>query len=782
MTLETTLIILIVLLPMAVLPLLAMAGKKLKGETAWPALVFPLISAAGILKLWSMSNGEPLLIKIPWIPMLDIHLSFLIDGLSVFFGLVVSVVGAFIVFYARQYLGARAEHAGRFYTYLIFFMASMLGTVLADDLMMLFVFWELTGISSFLLIGFFYFSPVSQVGARQALLVTVGTGLLMLLGLIILYSVAGTWSFSELMALDISALASPGIIDVVLVFLLLGAFGKSAQFPFHFWLPNAMAAPTPVSAYLHSATMVKLGVFLAARIYPLFCQTALWGPLLLIFGFLTMVLGAVLALRSWDLKAILAFSTVSQLGFLMGFYGLDRMGVEHDLYHIANHVLYKGSLFMVAGIVDHSVGTRDIRKLGGLFSYMPLAGIAFLICAASMAGIPGTTGFVSKELMLDKVWQLASQQGGLAWLLPLGMLISAVCLTAFSIRLFVKTFTGVVPKELKSHLHAPSVWFQLPPFILAIGVLLFGFWPAYAGGMLESLNSPGLHQNEFSHLAVFHGFNPALAMSITAWVGGFFIYRRFFHHQVLWQGIPKWIKFDSAFEYLVENFGYFCKKVSAAIRTDKPMDYLYIIVAFSVILLGQQIFGSFITADLVLPSLTPLHVVDGLVIVLICGAVLAVIFPKRWTTRLIALSVTGFLICFYFVLNQAPDLALTQMLVESAVLILMLILLGRFPKSAEENEMADTGITWRKGVAAVLGTGCGIIVAVSIWVVTNDPHPNPIGPYFTQNTIELAKGANAVNTILVDFRGFDTMGEITVLAIALVGGLALFMRWKEPKK
>ncbi len=397
-----TLILMTVLLPLLGHGVLGLAGRRLGRHTGWLALLFPIACTALLLLAARQAGHQPdVVMQWPWVPSLGVDLAFRLDGLSLFFALIVSGVGTLIVLYSTSYLDDHYQHHGRFYAYLILFMAAMLGTVLADHILILFAFWELTGVASYLLIGFLHEQKVSRVGARQALLVTGLTGLVMLAGLLLLGRDAGTYRISELMHgvpagwLD----SSTGRTAVALI--LVGAFGKSAQFPFFFWLPNAMAAPTPVSAYLHSATMVKLGVFLCARFFPILSASDLWAPLLVGTGFFTMLLGIVLALRQTDLKAILAFTTVSQLGFLCGSYGVGAWtGVRFDYLHILNHTLYKGGLFMLAGLIDHACHTRDVRELGGLARRLPAATLAAALGLASMGALFGTTGFLSKEVAL----------------------------------------------------------------------------------------------------------------------------------------------------------------------------------------------------------------------------------------------------------------------------------------------------------------------------------------------------------------------------------------------
>jgi NADH:ubiquinone oxidoreductase subunit 5 (subunit L)/multisubunit Na+/H+ antiporter MnhA subunit len=771
-------------LPLVGSPIVALAGKRLGTRVGWLALLFPIVSTIAILVAAAhLDLPTRRVIEWNWIPSLGINLSFVIDGLSLFFGLIVSGMGCLIFFYANHYLDDHVEHHGRFYCYLVLFMAAMLGTVFSNNLMLLFIFWELTGISSFLLIGFLHGEESSRVGARQALLVTGLTGLVLLAGVIMIHTVTGTYDFAQIAASGLPFEEHKTWLTVAMVLMIIGAFGKSAQFPFHFWLPNAMSAPTPVSAYLHSATMVKLGVFLCARIFPLFNEVDLWTPLLTIIPFTTMALAAVLALLSHDLKAILAFSTVSQLGYLIGYYGLGPAnGVEYDYLHILNHVFYKGSLFMIVGVVAHAAGIRDIRQLGGLFRRVPLLGITALIATASMAGVIGTTGFLSKEMMLKEIFEAMTTHTQLGWYAAGCVVLTSVVKVAFSVRLFTNIFLGKEPKEIGEHFHAPSLALQLPPFILAAAALIFGLFPALLDKPMNLLVVEGLNRPQ--HLALWHGFSKELLVSSLVLVVGGILYWLCQRTDWRWQRIPKALQFDRGFEFGLEKFSKFTKWLTRTLRSDQPVDYLPIIIGFAVLLVGGSLVWQFNANDQLRALLhqAPWTAPDELrsfVAGLTALAVVAVVVLKRWTTQLIALSVAGFLVCFYFVLYRAPDLALTQILVEVVTLFMILILLGRFPRSAEQGELTHKYPLWRKGVNLAIALGVGAMATTLILLVTAAPAENRLGTFFLEQTIPLAEGSNAVNTILVDFRGFDTLGEITVLVIAMLGGLGLLMRYKR---
>ncbi|MBU0505419.1 DUF4040 domain-containing protein, partial [bacterium] len=531
----------------------------------------------------------------------------------------------------------------------------------------------------------------------------------------------------------------------------------------------------PVSAYLHCATMVKLGIFLSARIFPIFVGTDLWGPLLISAGFITMVVGSILAYSSHDLKSILAYSTVAQLGFLIGFYGLGTpVGVQHDYFHVLNHVFYKGSLFMIAGIIDHAAGTRDIRKLGGLFKVMPLAGIAFIIMNLSMAGIPGTMGFVSKELVIT---QLTQYSWYIRFPLMFALFTYAMFMVAFSIRLFKNTFFGTMSEEVKARLHKPSFLFQLPAILPVFLVLLFGLFPNLLGHALEQLSVVGLQAKTMSHLALWHGFNKPLFLSfiiICHGVGFYIVAQRKQWKHVF---IPKWLKFDDAFNFLYDKMVYHAKTVTTALLGNSSFNFLPVIIVSSLTLLsGYFIYllstgYDFAFGALVMPGQLAIFVT-----LLIVLGIVGKVFYTTWIKKLIALSVTGFMITFYFILYRAPDLALTQLLIETVSLILVLLFLTRLPKEDNiKNKTLKLGKT-NQFFAILSSVAIGVIVFVSILMVTGNPNANPMGKYFIDNTLPLAQGSNAVNTILVDFRGYDTMGEITVLVIALLGVLGLVMR------
>lgn len=777
----TTLLLFSALLaPVLLLPLVMAAGERWGARVGGLALAAPVVATAALLTLaLRHPTGGREIVELPWIPSLGLNLTLAIDGLSLFFGLVVSGMGALVVFYARQYLDDHYEHHGRFYAYLLLFMAAMLGTVFSGNLLLLFVCWELTGLASFLLIGFLHEKPASRDGARMALLVTGGTGLAMLAGVVLVGELAGTYELSALLDGALRG-KDPALINLAFVLVAVGALGKSAQFPFHFWLPNAMAAPTPVSAYLHSATMVKLGVFLIARVFPLFREAELWMPLLVVVCFGTMLLGALLALLSHDLKAILAYSTVSQLGFLLGYYGMaSPAGVQGDFLHIANHVFYKGCLFMVAGIVDHATGTRDVRELGGLGRRLPLLAVIAAIGAACMAGLPGTVGFISKEYMLKEKFDYWEGGEWLNWYPIATVALASVLKVGFCVRLVRNVFGGPERPGLANHFHAPGLALQVPPLLLAAACVAFGVFPGWLGTIVDALHTPGLHQVAPLHLSIWHGVSREFVMSVIIVVAGFGVYALMQLEGWRWAVVPRWLRFDSAFEAGVKGLPRAAKSLGGWLRFDRPLDYLAIALGFTVLLVGGYAWGHRAELAPGWPERGDFAPLRTLVVAMVGVAVAMVIVMRRWTAQLLALSIVGFLVTFYFVLFRAPDLAMTQILVECATLLLVLLLLARFPRSAERSERGRRFSAGRQAVNIALSVGVGVLATGGALMAMRWKHADPLGTYYLEQTVPLAHGANAVNTILVDFRGFDTLLEVTVLVIATLGALGLLMRYRR---
>ncbi|MCS7090350.1 MAG: proton-conducting transporter membrane subunit [Verrucomicrobiota bacterium] len=785
MKVQEILVLLAVGMPVAGVPVLAWLGPRLGRWVSGLALLFPVVSTGAVVGMASgMAPGMRHVVEWAWIPSLDLPLSFLVDGLSVFFGLIVCGVGVLVFYYSHQYFHGRHLHLARYYSYLTLFMASMLGTVFSNHVLLLFIFWELTGLASFLLIGFDHTEEASRRGARRALLVTAGTGLLLMVGLIVLGENAGSYRLDTLLAASNTWAAKDGL-NMAFLLVALGAFGKSAQVPFHFWLPGAMAAPTPVSAYLHSATMVKLGVFLVARLFPIFQGSDWWMPLLTVVGFTTLWLGTTLALLSHDLKMILAFSTVSQLGYLIGSYGLaEAGGIDADYLHILNHVFYKGALFMLVGVVDHAAGTRDLRELGGLWRRMPAVGVIFAIAVATMAGMIGTTGFVSKEILFKEIFAVMKTHGALGFYAAMAVFASSVLKVAVCGRMLWGVFFGREPAAIGQRFHVPAPAFIAPPAVLAGAALLFGCMPTLLEGALDAWSVTGLHAGGRGELAIWHGLTPELGASVAVLLAGFGLFAWGLRTGWRWAELPGSLQWDLLFERGMDRFSTFCKVWTSWTGAEHPARFLLISLSavamltssMVVVYVPESFWSALLTGELVQPPPDPLRMATA---ALVAMGALGLIGLRSWTAQVISLSVSGFLLCFYYVLYHAPDLALTQILVETVSLILILYVLARFPRSAQRGEEMAVESTaerlWKGFVAVLMG---GSIVALHIWVLAPGGMER-VGPLFVEHTVALAEGANAVNTILVDFRGFDTLGEIAVLLVAMLGVVGLLMRYKR---
>ncbi len=766
--------LLLLLSPLLSAPLLLPLGRRLGARVGWAALVAPLLGLSACLALYLLPEAQRTTLSWAWIPRLGADLSFTPDGLALFFGLLVTGIGTLVTLYATHYLDDSYEHHGQFYCILQLFMGAMLVTVFSGNLLVLFVAWELTGITSFFLIGFQNTKAEAQRGARMALLTTVSTGLALLVGIILLHQVFGTLDLSLILETP-APHGSQGSLTTAFLFCAVGIFGKSAIFPFHYWLPNAMAAPTPVSAYLHSATMVKLGVFLTARLLPVFGGLESWAPILISFGFLTFLLGAVLAWLSYDLKAVLAHTTVAQLGVLVGQYGWGSQAgpVFGDTLHILNHTMYKACLFMVVGIIDHCTGTRDLRQLGGLFKKMPLTGVTALVGLAAMAGLPLTSGFISKELLLEGGLGLQSPLG--AWSI-ISLALGSMLHVLIALRIAKHALAGALPAKVEARFHAPSLGIQLPPLLLATGVLYFGVQPAAFGALTGSFGSL-----ETPQLSLWHGWTPAALISVGVFLAGglsFWLSERRGWSRL---SVPRALKVDRWFEGALEGIPSLGQWLNRSLGFTRPSTFLPIIVTVVVATLLTLLFRhrEALAAGLALLETPALSVEGalrwGVVLLISTGTLLAVVWVRP-IPQLFAISLVGIGVAFYYVLYRAPDLALTQLLVETASLLLVLLVVVRFKRDRADLEPLAIRPRGSRLARAAISAGGGLLLGFGVLIFPNGPIEERAGAFYLENSIPLAKGANAVNTIVVDFRGFDTLLEITVLLIAGLGCLGLLSR------
>lgn len=762
-------LLLIVLLPLlgSLVPL--MGSNERRGLCTALTAVAPAIAlVVALLHMGRVLDGEVLRVALDWIPMLGLELAMRLDGLSLMFVLLILGIGLLIILYSRYYL-SDSDDMPRFYAFLMLFMTSMLGIVTADNLLLLWVYWELTSLSSFLLIGYWYHQSDSRKGARMALTVTGAGGLALLAGLILIGQIVGSYDMQVVLDSRELIQQDPRYLPA-LILVLLGAFTKSAQVPFQFWLPHAMAAPTPVSAFLHSATMVKAGVFLLARLHPALAGSEAWLYLVGLTGLVTLLYGAYFALLKHDIKAILAFSTVSHLGIITLLFGLDsRMAVAAGLFHIANHACFKASLFMVAGIVDHECGTRDIRKLKGLWRFMPLTTGMAVLAGAAMAGVPLFNGFLSKEMMLDETLG-TPLLGGLSWLVPalatLGSLLSA----AYALRLVRNVFFDGQAQNLPKTPHEPPRLMLAPAMLLVAICVIVGVMPALTmTALLEAAASAALvGDSPELHLAIWHGFNLPLLMSAIALLGGVLLYlqrRHLFAFQRQFRPRSALILFEMAMQLTVRA----AQRGIDGLENGSLQRYMLWLVIAVLCLAGSALMR---TTGLQGPlGNQPL---DGLLII---GAFITVfaglatsIFHRRRLISLLMLSIVGLMTSLAFARFSAPDLALTQLAVEVVNMILLMLALFFLPQRTPKESSAPRILR-----DVLLAAGFGGIVASLNYAVLTRPLES-ISDYYLEHSVPGGGGHNVVNVILVDFRGFDTLGEIAVLCIAAIGIYKLLNR------
>jgi len=756
---------LIVILPFlgAALPaLLIRAGRNActTGTLATSLLAFLLL----LTHAPAVFRGEVLQARWDWIPQLGLNVNFFLDGLGFFFAGLILGIGLLIIVYARFYL-SKEDPMGSFYSYLLLFQGAMLGIVLSDNILLLLIFWELTSLSSFLLIGYWKHLPAGRQGARMALTVTGAGGLSMIAGMLILGNIAGSYDLSTILQHKDAIQASPLYLPALLL-ILGGCFTKSAQFPFHFWLPHAMAAPTPVSAYLHSATMVKAGLFLMARLWPVLAGTDEWFYLVATTGLLTMLLGAWIALFKDDLKGLLAFSTVSHLGLITFLLGLGSpLAAVAAVFHILNHATFKAALFMNAGIVDHETGTRDIRQLGGLMTLMPIAGTLATIAAASMAGLPLLNGFLSKEMMLEEAAHTAWL--GQPWLVPLLATLAATFSVAYSLRYIVHVYFGKPAGKTPRQPRDPPFGMWGPPALLVVLVVLIGLFPASVAGPLVATVAGAVIGGPLPdyHLAIWHGLTPALGMSAIAVASGLLLLAAYARLRGLWSAGPH-PEAKAIFDAVVGTAVRLAQALTHGLHNGSLQRHLAFAIG-SAVVVGFTAFAMAGHAPGERPLLpaTPVAIVAWLLLLGATGALLAL--HRQRLLSLVAIGVIGMVVALAFVYLSAPDLALTQISVEVVTVILMLLALNFLPK--ETPLESSRGRRLRDGLLAALA---GIGVGGAAWAMTTR-NAATLSGYYLEESVPGGGGTNVVNVILVDFRGFDTFGEIIVLGIAALTIYAL---------
>ncbi|MFZ1510881.1 MAG: monovalent cation/H+ antiporter subunit A [Tabrizicola sp.] len=748
----------------AVLPPLALrfgrnASALAAGAVTLTALLLlaaaaPTVLAGGIVQT-----------RIDWLPALGLDANFMLDGLGLLFAGLILGIGLLIILYARFYL-AETDPMGRFYSFLLLFQGAMLGIVLSDNILLLLVFWELTSLSSFLLIGYWKHLPEGRQGARMALAVTGGGGLALIAGMLILGNIAGSHDLTVILTRKDAIQASPLYLPA-LILILLGAFTKSAQFPFHFWLPHAMAAPTPVSAYLHSATMVKAGIFLLARLWPVLSGTWDWFVIVSLTGLLTMLLGAKIALFKDDLKAVLAYSTVSHLGLITMLLGFGTPAAATvAIFHILNHASFKAALFMTAGIVDHAAHTRDLRRLGGLRQLMPITFALAALASLSMAGIPPLNGFLSKEMMLEEAAHVAWPT---PWAMGLAVTFGALLSVAYSFRFLAHGFLGPKRNDTPHKPHDPGVGLWAAPAVLAALVVLIGLFPnLMASGIVSLAATATTGQGIDLTVSHWHGLAaPALWMSLAAIGGGLVLLGSYPRLRAIWDATPR-PEAKRLFDGVIDPLAADARKLTAALHDGGFSRSLALGLA--------TIFAAGAFAFFSAPhqpgsrAMLPLDVETlAMWTVLMLAALATPILHRNRLVALILTGVVGLMIAPLFARFSAPDLALTQIAVEVVTVLLMLLALTFLPaetprESRPVRRLRDLTLAGIGGLA----TG-----ALAFAMLTRAPAFDPISAFHLAQSKPGAGGTNAVNTIIVDFRGYDTFGEIIVLSIAALVIFAL---------
>lgn len=778
-------------IPFAYALIVPLLYKKFNAKihTGWFVLVVPLLVFLHLLTyIPPVAKGKIISFTLPWIPSYDINFTAYIDGLSLVFSLIIAGIGLLVTFYSIYYLSKQKEALHNFYIYLLLFMGSMLGLVFADNIYVLYVFWEITSITSFLLIAYWFEREKSRSGAQKSLLITIFGGLAMLSGFILLSLITGTHSIRE-MIVQAGMIQSHPLFIPSMLLVLLGAFTKSAQFPFSTWLPDAMEAPTPVSAYLHSATMVKAGIYLVARCTTIFGGVPEWFWLVSGTGLFTLLYGSINAVRQTDLKALLAYSTVGQLGLIMGLLGLGSAALYFDvvgegvlyaiavfaaIFHLVNHATFKGCLFMVIGIIDLETGTRDIKKLGGLLQLMPLSFLPALIGSFAMAGLPPFNGFLSKEMFFTAVLNASKMSifhmGTWGNILALVAWVASVFTFVYCMIILLRTFGGR-PKGYKlKKSHITPIAILIPPFILAALVIIIFFYPnALAKYLLQPAwqavlpTKITLQQIEIN---AWHGLNVEFLMTIGVVVAGAFLYKTLERLYSIYRYYPKMLTLNNIYEFLLEKMEAVSLAITRRYMTGFVRDYLVYILGFVVLMIGGTAFLSG-GISLSLSGDAPINFYElGLLVAMICSA-LTVLLARSRLTAVIAVGALGLLIAFLFVLFRAPDLALTQLVVETITTALFLLCFYHLPKLKKENSTIQF-----KAVNVLVSVGVGVVTTMLALSVRGNSLFKTISGFY-ENAYELAGAKNIVNAILVDFRGFDTMLEILVLSIAGLGVYAL---------
>lgn len=760
--------------------------KSLRRFAGYIALLAPILASGYFLaQIPNVLHGKFVEFKIPWMPAIDVNLDFRLDGLGLMFGLIISIIGVAVFFYATQYLSVNRDNLPRFFLYLLLFMFSMLGIVVSNNTILMYVFWELTSVSSFLLISYWYSNAESQLGAIQSFIITVLGGLALLTGFIMLYIITGTNTISELLTQSHS-ISEHALFIPMMIMLLIGAFTKSAQFPFHIWLPKAMAAPTPVSAYLHSATMVKAGIFLLFKFTPILGLSDSYIYIVTFVGLITMIFGSVTALRQYDLKGILAYSTISQLGMIMSMVGLGGGIAQHSsgpmaetytlilfagLFHLMNHAIFKCALFMGVGIIDHEAGTRDIHRLSGMRKFFPKMNLVMTLAALSMAGVPLLNGFLSKEMFFDSlVSAIELQQFGLTLtiiVVAIGV-IASIFTFVYAVYMLKETYWGEFDEKKvpKKHIHEPWL-FSLPAIILMVMIPIIFFIPNF---FTEHLVLPALRNvtNLGSsvdaiapHVSQWHGVNLPLIFSVIVIIVGLILALK-----VNWKAIThqviKYASITNSYRNVYRGFERYSGQMIRGLMNNRLNHYNIITVLIFSILIAYGIFqvGLPKLHQIEVSEFGPLEVILGIMISVVG---IALVFIRQRLTMVILNGIIGYSVALFFLLMRAPDLALTQLVVETITTILFIVSFSRLPNIAR-----TTANMKKETIKIIVSFIMAGAVVTLIFIAQQGDGLESISKYYT-NAYELTGGKNIVNAILGDFRALDTMFEGIVLIIAGLG-------------
>ncbi len=787
--------VLAIFIPIIAAVLLPLLFKKVRAiHTGWFVLLVPLALLGYYLPFVKQTaDGGVAVSTFDWIPSLDISFTSHLDGLSVLFSILITGIGSLVVLYSIFYLDKTKEQLHNFYIYLLMFMTAMLGVVQSDHVITLYLFWELTSISSFLLIGYWFNRDKSRFGALKSMVITVAGGLMMLGGFVLLSLMGGSFSIRELIA-QAPEIATHEHFVLALVLILLGAFTKSAQFPFYIWLPDAMEAPTPVSAYLHSATMVKAGIYLVARLTPIFALSEVWVWLVAGIGLLTLFWGSLFASKQTDLKGILAFSTVSQLGLIMSLLGVAAMAFHVEdaastifkyagfaaIFHLINHATFKGSLFMVAGIVDHETGTRDIRKLGGLMSLMPISFTVALIGSFSMAGLPPFNGFLSKEMFLTAM--LSVKEFGLfnfetfGVLFPIIAWVASVFTFVYSFYFVFRTFTGKLQAEkLPKKPHEAPIGMLVSPVILASLVVVIFFIPNLVGDLFVKPAVAAIQPFLYTSpdqvditVHAWHDFNTEFWMTVGIVAVGLLLFVLLPKWQKIYRVIPGWLSLNRLYDFAMNTvLDTMMERFSSLYMTGSIRKYLtYMFAAIFSIVIGTLFIKDAFAMSF--ENVSPIKVYDVILIIVLVIGTLTTLFAKSRITSIIGLGAVGYTVALFFVIFNAPDLALTQLVIETISVALFLMAFYHLPKlgRVEERMRFQVG-------RAIIAVGVGAMVTLLALSSHSQKLVESISDYYKETVYSLAGGGNIVNVILVDYRGFDTLFEITVLGIAGMGIYAM---------